>query len=247
MRQSCLQAGRGLRRAARTPPVLIQTVLFPLLLLFVLLAVFGELVGDTTGRNYVQGLVPLMVVIGAMFGGLGTGAALVTERTDGLLDRFRVMPVHRASVLAGRVLAEVARVLAAGVVLVVVGHLPGFRFGAGVVSAAGFFALVAAIAFAFAWVVIAVAVRARTPEAVIALSPVFLLLMFLSSGFVPREAFPSAVQPIVGASPVSCAVQALVGLSDSGPVLIPVLQTAAWLVGLTTVFGILAVRGFAQR
>lgn len=245
-RQSWLQAGRGLRRAARTPPVLVQTLFFPGLLLFVLLAVFGELVAGATDQDHVQGLVPLMVVTGAMFGGLGTGAALVTEREEGLLDRFRVMPVHRGSVLAGRVLAEVGRVLLASVVLVGLGHAAGFRFQAGVPSAVGFFVVVAAVAVAFAWVVMAVAIRARTPEAVVALTPLLLLLMFLNSGFVPREAFPGFLQPVVGLSPVSCAVQAMLGLSAGGPVLVPVLQTAGWLLALSVVFGVVAVRGFSR-
>lgn len=242
-----LQAGRGMRRSLRMPPVVIQTVLFPILLLLVLAAVFGDLVSEATGRDYAVAMVPLMVLTGAMFGGVGTGAGLVQERMDGLLDRFRAMPTHRASLLAGRVVAEVGRVLVATVVLVAVGYPLGFRFQAGVLAAAGFLLVVAGMAVAFTWVILAVAIRAGSPEQVITLSPAFLLLMFLNSGFVPVTAYPDLVQPLVRVNPLSSAVEALVGLSYGGPVLVAVLQTAAWVAGLSAVLGFLAIRGYRRR
>lgn len=205
VRQSALLAGRGLRRSVRTPSVLIQTLLFPGVLLLVLLAVFGGLVEQAGDRSHVQSLVPLMVITGAMFGGLGTGAALVTEREDGLLDRFRAMPVHPASALVGRLVAEVARVLIAGAALVGVGLVAGFRFTTGPAGVLGFVLVVAAVAVMFGWVVLAVGVRATTPESVTALSPLFLLLLFFNTGFVPQDAYPPLVRPVVSASPISAA------------------------------------------
>ncbi|GAB3934915.1 hypothetical protein GCM10027614_08780 [Micromonospora vulcania] len=73
------------------------------------------------------------------------------------------------------------------------------------------------------------------------------LLFIFSSGFVPVSAFPSVVQPVVRANPFSVATEALVGLSTGGPVLVPVLQTLAWVLGLGTVCLLVAVRRFANR
>jgi ABC-type multidrug transport system permease subunit len=68
-----------------------------------------------------------------------------------------------------------------------------------------------------------------------------LVLFFLSTGFVPVDGFPGALQPIVRANPLSCAVNALAGLSSGGPVLVPVLQTLAWTVGLTALLAPAAI------
>jgi ABC-2 type transport system permease protein len=48
----------------------------------------------------------------------------------------------------------------------------------------------------------------------------------------------------VRANPLSCAVNALVGLSSGGPVLVPTLQTLAWTAGLTALLAPAAIRRY---
>lgn len=245
-RDTGLQAGRVLRRSMRMRPVLIQTIVFPALLMAVLLVVFGEVAASarTPGDDvrYVERLVPLMVLASALFGGLGSGASLVAERDAGLLARFATLPVHRASVLGGRVLGDAARTLLGAVVLVAAGHLAGFRFDRGALGAAGFFALVAVYGSAFSWLVTAVAVRARSYESVLALTPVLLVLFFLNDAVTPVDDYPAWMRPLVAVAPHSCAVRALLGLAHGGPVCGPVLLTLAWSAGITAVAGPVAVR-----
>lgn len=249
VRHSTLLAGRVLRRTLRMPEVLLQTVVVPIALLFLLLAVFGEVVPETDASapgRYADRLVVLMVLSAAVTGALGSGTALIAERREGLLARFRSLPLHRAAPLAGRVLGDVARGLLGAVALVVAGYLIGFRFSAGVLPAVGFFAVAAVYASGFCWLVTAVAVRARSYETLNALNPVFVLLLFVNGALVPVSAFPDVLQPVIRLAPHTGAVDALIALSSGGPLLGPLLSVALWTVALTLVFAPLSVRGFRR-
>jgi ABC-2 type transport system permease protein len=247
-RQSLLLAGRVLRRTMRMPEVVLQTVVVPIALLFLLLAVFGEVVPqepDATGR-YADRLVVLMVLSAAVTGALGSGAALIAERQEGLLARFRSLPVHRAAPLAGRVLGDVVRSLIGAVALVAVGHLFGFRFSNGALSALGFLVVTAGYASGFSWMVTAVAIRARSYETLNALNPVFVLLLFVNGALVPVSAFPGVLQPLIRVAPHTGAVDTLVALSSGGPLAGPLLSVCLWSAALTLVFAPLSVRGFRR-
>jgi ABC transporter DrrB family efflux protein len=248
-RATLLHAGRVFRRSLRMPEVVLQTVVVPVGLLFLLLAVFGEVVptGTAAGLDrdtYASRLVVLMVLSSAVTGGIGSGTALIAERRQGLLSRFRTQPVPRVAPLAGRVLGDAARSLVGAVALVAVGHIIGFRFSAGPLGALGFFGLALLYASAFGWLVTLVALRARSLETVHALNPLFVLLLFVNGALVPVDSFPGWAQPLVAAAPHTAAVDALVGLAGGGPLLHPMMAMLAWVVGLTAVFAPLAVVSF---
>lgn len=243
-RDSLLCAGRNLRRLSRSPITVVQSVMFPTLLLVVLLIAFGRVIGGTV-EAYSQRLVPQLVVAAGGFGAAGTGMAVMADRHSGMVDRLRSMPIARAAFLSGTVGADAVRAALAAVALVAIGHLPGFRFDQGVLAAVGFFALAIAVSTIWAWGAVLIGLRASTPEAVgSTMNGPFLMLFFLSTGFVPVEGFPAALQSVVRANPLSCSVDALMGLSSGGPILAPVLQTCAWIVGLGGLFAVLAVRRY---
>lgn len=247
LRATWIQAGRALRRSLRMPTVVVQALAFPVALMLLLLAAFRDVVGDfDPSRPYIQRLVPMVAITGALFGGLANGAGLVSERIQGLHARFRALASPRIAPLAGRVLAEMARTALGTVVMVGVGMLVGFRFSQGPVAAVAFVAVVALYAVPVLWIVIALALRARTYEQLAILGPLFLLLLFLNTGFVPLEAYPGVVQPVVRIAPHTAATEVLLGLSDGGPVAWPLLRTTLWAVGITVVFATLAVRRFRQ-
>jgi ABC-2 type transport system permease protein len=249
LRHSGLLAGRVLRRTMRMPEVVLQTVVVPIALLFLLLAVFGEVVPETdaaTPGRHADRLVVLMVLSAAVTGALGSGAALIAERQEGLLARFRSLPLHRAAPLLGRVLGDVARSLVGAVALVAAGHLVGFRFSAGVLPALGFFAVAAVYASGFCWLVTAVAMRARSYETLNALNPLFVLLLFVNCALVPVSAFPELLQPVIRIAPHTGAVDALIALSSGGPLAGPLLSVALWTTALTLVFAPLSVRAFRR-
>jgi ABC-2 type transport system permease protein len=242
-----LCAGRFWTVLTRSPVAIVQSVVFSMLLLLTILAAFGRTVGGSV-EAYADRLVPQLVISSGAFGAIGTALQVHLDRTTGMVDRLRSLPIARASYLAGAVLADAIRAAAAATTLVLVGHLVGFRFDQGVLAAIGFFAFAVAFGSIFAWFAVWAGMRVEQPEAIGSLmnAPV-LMLFFLSTGFVPVEGFPAAAQPVVRVNPLSCAVNLMLGLSESGPVLVPLLQCLAWIVGLGGLFAVLAVRTFRAR
>jgi ABC-2 type transport system permease protein len=72
------------------------------------------------------------------------------------------------------------------------------------------------------------------------------LLMFFSTGFMPLDQFPQWLQPVVRHQPVSCAIEAMRGLSLGGPVLAPLVETMLWSVGIAGACAIPLVIGYRR-
>jgi ABC-2 type transport system permease protein len=246
VRHSLLQAKRLLMKWFRDPLTMIQTIFYPSLTLLMFSVVLGRSITGATGENAVYGQVPLIALVGAVFGALASGVALKREAQTGLLTRFWVMPTHRASGLTGRLLAEAVRMVLTTVFIVAVGYAIGFRFQEGALAAIAFFGVPLLLGTGFATFVTALAVMAPKLPLVELLSLVCTLLMFFNSGFVPTRAYPPWLQGFVANQPMSTAIDAMRGLTVGGPVQGPLIQTAVWAVALTAVFAFPAVRGYRK-
>lgn len=244
VKQSAVEAGRLLRRWRRDPIVAVQALFFPTLLLIVYKLLIGKAVLGVTGHDSLYGLVPMCAVVGAIFGTLGAGLALPQERESGLLTRLWVQPVHRASPLTGRLLAEAARALTSAVVLTIFGIALGLRFTHGWITIPTFVLLPVAISTGMATVVITIAARADGRALVTWLGAACIVLLFLNTGVAPAEVFPGWLQPVVRFQPISPTVEAMRALAGGGPVLSPLWQAGLWAGTLVAVFTPLAVRGY---
>jgi ABC-2 type transport system permease protein len=242
--QSLSETGRLLRRWRRDPVVAVQALVFPTLLLILYKLLIGKAVLALTGHDSLYGLVPMCAVGGAIFGTLGVGVALPAERESGLLARLWVQPVHRASALAGRLVAEAARTTTSAVVLTIFGIVMGLRFSHGWIAALTFVLVPVAISAGMATVVIAIAVRADGKAMVTWLGAACVVLLFLNTGVAPAEKFPGWLQPVVRFQPMSPTIEAMRGLAGGGPVLWPLCQAALWAGALVAVFAPAAIRGY---
>jgi ABC-2 type transport system permease protein len=244
--QSLVEAGRLLRRWSRQPEVIISTVVFPILLLLMYDLILKKSLGAKDGVDPIYGFVPMIAVAGAMYGAMGTGNSLFAKRTSGLLRRFWALPIHRSAGLIGRLLAECGRALAATIVVVLIGMLLGLRFHQGWAGVLGVLAVPVIVIAGFTPLVVTVGVS-RIGDKVVQLFAILVLVgMFFNSGFVPVQNYPGWLQPVVRAQPMSSAIEAMRDFTLGGPLVVPVLQTLAWAVGLLAVFGALAVRGYRK-
>lgn len=241
---SASEAGRLLRRWRRDPIVAVQALLFPTFLLIVYKLLIGKAVLAVTGHDSLYGLVPMCAVVGAVFGTLGAGLALPAERESGVLTRLWVQPVHRASTVAGRLVAEAARTTASAVVLTLFGVALGLRFSYGWITALGFVLVPVAISAGMATLVIAIAARADGKAMVTWLGAGCVLLLFLNTGVAPAGVFPGWLQPMVRFSPISPTIEAMRALAEGGPVLSPLWRAGLWAGVLVAVFAPAAVRGY---
>ncbi|MFD3743069.1 ABC transporter permease [Nocardia sp. NPDC058633] len=246
LRHTLIQTERLLLRWARNPITLLETLLIPCLLLVMLDIVVGGQIEKFTGDDALYGSVPMVALVGALSGAIASGVLLGRERDAGLLARFWVLPVHRASGLVSRILAEGCRILLGTVTVVIVGYLLGFRFHHGLLAAVVFLLVPVVFGLAFATMVTAVAVYTAKASLVEGITILTSLMMFFSTGFVPLVAFPTWIQPVVRNQPMSVAVDAMRGLSDQGPIARPLLLTLAWSGAAVLLFAVPAAIGFRR-
>jgi ABC-2 type transport system permease protein len=242
-----LLAGRALRRYLRSPPALISSLLFPVLLLFVQVAAFGRIVGAAFGQDYVERITPLVILTTSSFAATVTAVGLFDDLRGGLFDRLRTMPLPPWSLLAGRVLGDLVRIVAVAAVAAAVAHVVGFRFRQGVPATLAFFGVVALFGLFVTWIGTLAALTLASVQTIrTVLGEPSTLLFFLSTGFVPLAAFPGFLRPFVRVNPMSVVTDTLVGLSSGGTITIPLLGTLGWTLGAGGLCAVLSARRFSR-
>ncbi|MFM9379142.1 ABC transporter permease [Gordonia sp. VNK21] len=236
LRASGLQAGRILYKWGTDTATLLQSLLFPALMVLLFWLVLDRSVSDYSGTSTAFSMVPMVALVGAMSGASISGLGLRRERTSGLLAKMWVLPVHRASAMLGRLAAEAVRIVVTVSAVLLVGTAIGFRIDSGL---AGYLAIVLiALLFglSFSIMVTALALRGRESRIVEWVAIGTNLAMFFNTGFVPASAYPGWLEPIVRYQPLSCAVEAIKGFAVDGALAQPLLLTAAWSALLIAVF-----------
>jgi ABC-2 type transport system permease protein len=244
--QTMIQTKRLLMRWWRDPLTVIQSLVYPALLLIMLNTVLGRQISSFAGASALYGSVPMVSLVGVMSGSLAGAVTLGRERDQGLLARFWVLPVHRASGPAARIVAEGVRILLCTVVIFAVGVVLGFRFERGVLAGIAMFGVPMLFGLGFATLVTAVAVFSAKAALVEAVSLGSSIMMFFCTGFVPLFAYPGWARPIVEHQPMTYAIEAMRGLSLGGAVRAPLLASMAWSVGAMVLFAIPAAVGYRR-
>src|SRR6202044_4271851 len=116
---------RCVRRSLRNPEAFFTALMLPVILMLVFVYVFGGALN--TGVKYVDYVVPGLIVLCAGFGAGTTAVAVATDMSNGLVDRFRSMPISGSLVLVGHVVASLARNLVATALVLGVGLAVGWR------------------------------------------------------------------------------------------------------------------------
>lgn len=239
-------ARRNLQSLARQPQAVVFATIQPVIFVLMFRYVFGGAI-VVPGEEYVNFLMPGIFAQTVMFGAMGTAIGMAEDLRQGLIERFRSLPMARSAVLGGRTLSDLARNVFVVALMVVVGFLVGFRPQTNVAFFLAGVLLLLAFAFAISWVFAVVGLSAPNAEAAQAAAfPVLAPLVFASSAFVPVGSMPGWLQAFAEHQPVSVTVDALRGLMLGGPVASPLLQSIAWTAGILAVFVPLAVRRYRR-
>ena len=231
---------RSLYRIRRQPDLLIGYTVQPVMFVLLFVYVFGGAI-DTPGLDYVDFLVPGIIVQSMCFGGFVTALGISEDLKKGLIDRFRSLPIWGPSVVTGRILADVGTNVVQLVVMLAVGIAVGFRFSNGVPEVIAGIALMLVIGYAFSWVFAFLGLVASSPEAANAYGFTILFpLTFISSAFVPVDTMPSWLQPVAEHNPFTTMVDAARALFLGTPAGNDVWGAVAWCVGIVAVFAPLA-------
>jgi ABC-2 type transport system permease protein len=243
---TCVLTARVLRRWSRDTATVFESLIMPAVLLVTLDIVFRDVVSQVTGHSALYNSVPLVAMVGTMTGGMIAGIGLMRERTDGLLSRLWVVPVHRASGLLSRLAADVVRIVVTTAVILCVGLVLGFRFRQGTLASMAWLLIPIPLGMAFSVAVITLALYAAHTVMVELTEGIWGLLMFFSTGFIPLDQFPRWIQPVVQHQPVSCAIEAMRGLSLGGPVVAPIFEMVLWSVGIAAACAIPMAIGYRR-
>ena len=233
-------ARRSLLRIRRQPDLLVGYTVQPVIFVLLFVYVFGGAI-STPGFDYVDFLMPGIIVQSIVFGGFVTALGLADDLKKGLIDRFRSLPMSRSAVVTGRTLADVFTNVVQLAVIVGVGLAVGFRFTTSVPEVLAGIALLLFIGYAFSWVFAFLGLVASSPEAANAYGFTILFpLTFVSSAFVPVDSMPGWLQGFAANNPFTTMVDAARALFIGTPAGNDVWGAVAWAAGIIAVFGPLA-------
>jgi ABC-2 type transport system permease protein len=243
---SLVMAERNLVRLPRSPDLLIGFTIQPVMFVLLFAYVFGGAI-VTPGYDYVDFLIPGIIVQNIAFGGFVTALGLAEDLTKGLIDRFRSLPTARASVLAGRTLADIVTNTLSIVVLLVTGLIIGFSFNASALEIIGGVGLLLLFGFAFSWIFALLGMLVSSPEAANGVGFTLIFpITFISSAFVPVESMPDGLQQFAEVNPVSVVVDAMRALWLDAPAGDAIWGAVAWSVAIVAIFAPLAVAKYRK-
>ncbi len=213
--------------------------------------VFGGSIGQSIkipGVEYIDYLLPGIVIQMVLFGGVQTGIGLAEDMGKGIIDRFRSLPMSRGAVVAGRAVSDAIRNLTVIIIMVAVGYLIGFRFLEGWGSAICMVLVSIIFGFGFSWIFAYIGMKVKDSETA-QLASFFLIfpLTFASAAFVPVSTMPEWLQAFARNQPVTFAVESArhfaIGIPDNGATW----KVLAWTAGFLVVFIPLAIRQYKRR
>jgi ABC transporter DrrB family efflux protein len=249
---------RNLLRTLRLPEVLVLSATMPVIFIVMFTYVFGGAVQGAlppaAAGRYVNWLIPGLLAQFALFGGAQTAYGLTEDRTKGVIDRFRSLPMARSAVLAGRTLSDLVRSALTLTLMLAVGLAIGFRPQTSLLGLLAAMAVGLGFGYACSWVMALLGLVVRSAEAVqAAVYLVVFPLAFTSSVFVPTQTMPAWLQPFAANQPVTVATNALRGLVLGQGALPPgrtvagqVALALLWAAAILAVFAPLAVRAYRR-
>jgi ABC-2 type transport system permease protein/oleandomycin transport system permease protein len=250
-------ARRNILTLTRVPTVLIFELVQPIMFVLLFRFIYANNISNLpNGFPYVLFLMPGIFIQNAIFGSTTTAIGLAEDMKEGIIDRFRSLPMARSAVLVGRTTFDLAKNLILVAIVLVIGYVVGFRFSNGFVNALWMLVLVMAVGFSFSWISACIGLSLKKVEAVQAATFTWIFpVVFVSSAFVPVVGMSPFLQVIARNNPVThwCNLARYLAVGP-GAIIDPVTHVApntfhelvvisvAWIVGILVIFVPLATR-----
>jgi ABC-2 type transport system permease protein len=225
---------RNLRHTIRYPSMTIGAVFGPVIMLLLFVGVLGKTLGTglasggtgLTGTGltstahpaaYIAYIAPGIIITAVASGSMATAVAVCVDMTEGVVDRFRTMPVSRVAILAAHVINSMLTTIVAAVGVAVVAVALGFRPHATTarwLAAAGLLVL---LGLALTWLAVAMGLVSATPEAASNSPMLIAILPFVGSAFAPAALMPAGVRQFAEYQPFTPAIETVRGLLAGTP------------------------------
>ena len=244
--------GRCVRRSLRDPEAFFTALMLPVVLMLLFVYVFGGAFAAGSGEHYANYVVPGLIVLCAGFGAGTTAVAVATDMSNGIVDRFRSMPIRSSALLTGHIAASLGRNLLATALVIAVGLGVGWRPTASPERWLAAIAMIVAFILAMSWLAAAFGLVARSTEAANSATFVLMFLPYVSSAFVPVRTMTPALRAFAANQPITPVVETMRGLwmgstSTGASVGHEAWIAVAWCAGILVVSAVLASWLFRHR
>jgi ABC transporter DrrB family efflux protein len=253
VRDTGLLTMRSLRAIPRVPERLLDVTVQPIVFILLFLYVFGSAI-HVPGLSYKDYMFPGIIGQSLAFGVIGAGVATAGDMTEGVIDRFRSMPISRLSVISAQVAGQVCEQVLGMVIVVVFGVILGWTPHLSVLHAVELVGLMALGMFAFTWFGVLMGMLVRSADAMQGLGFVVMFpLAFLAGTFVPISGMAAVPRAIADWDPISAFVAAVRLLTEgyhshgSWQLTHPELAMVFWSILLIAVAVPLALRRFSRQ
>jgi len=238
--------GRSMRHVLRSVDTIITTAITPIALLLLFVYVLGGAIEAGTD-NYVNYLLPGIMLIAIASGIAYTALRLFTDLKSGIFERFHSMPIARSSVLWAHVLTSLVANALTLVIIVLVGLLMGFRTSASPLAWLAVIGILALVTLALTWVAVLAGLSAKSVEGATGFSYPLIFLPFISSAFAPTDSMPGPVRAFAEHQPVTSIVNTIQDLFAGQPVGTGIWTALAWCLGILVFGYVLAMVVYRRR
>jgi ABC-2 type transport system permease protein len=241
-------AKRSLRHITRSPDTIITVLLMPIAFMLLFVYVWGGALGSQTGSiSYITFIVPGIVVVTVLSGIAYAAVRLNMDIQSGIINRFRTMPVAPSAILGGHVASSTVSSLFSSLIVLVVAFAMGLRSSAGVTGWLVFAAILLLFTLSTTWLAIFFGLLAKTVEGAGAFSYILILLVFISSGFVPTNSMTPLLRGFAENQPMTPVVETMRSLLVNGTAGPKVWIALAWILGILVVFYLLSVAVYRRK
>lgn len=213
---------RSILHIVRSFDQVMSLLLFPIMFMLLNRYVFGGAI-DTGTVSYANYLFAGILVQTLAFGANYTTINLAVDLKEGIVDRFRSLPMNSSALIIGHIIADLVRNVISAVVIILVGFLVGFRPNASATEWLLVIGLALLFTLAISWLSAILGLMVKSLEAAQWIGFVLIFpLTFVSSAFVPTETMPSVLRAFAENQPITHVIDAmrawLVGtpIGDSG-------------------------------
>ncbi|OKI01083.1 ABC transporter permease [Streptomyces sp. CB02923] len=249
-RDSRTMLRRNLKKALRYPSLTLSVVIMPIVMLLLFNYVFGSALGTgisglPAGNGaYIDYLAPGIILMAATSGALTTAISVCVDKTEGIVNRFRTMPISRASFLTGHVVGSVIQTMTSIALVTGVALLMGFRPDATPVEWLAAIGLLAFLTLALTWLCAGIGLVAKSVETASNIPMPLTFLPFLGSAIVPTDSMPAGLRWFAEYQPFTPVIETLRGLWLGTGIGSSAVLALAWCVGLSLVGYLWARRTF---
>ncbi|XID95604.1 ABC transporter permease [Paenibacillaceae bacterium WGS1546] len=241
-----VMAGRCIRHITRNIDNLITVIILPVILMLLFVFVFGGAIDTGGDGSYINYVVPGILLTCIGFSASTTAVSINTDLTQGIVARFRSMPIARSSFITGHVIASIFKNLISSTIAILVALLIGFRPEATFTGWLMIILILLLFALAITYLSAVFGLLAKTPEGAGSFGFVILFLPYLSSAFVPIETMPSALRIFAEHQPITVIIEALRPLLANAPSVNP-LWAMIWCIGIIVASAFLAGQLFRRK